>query len=457
MPCSPSARFYSGIKVKNYCLRDSTSRSFESITVKIAYLINQYPQPSQSFIRREIHELEQLGVPVSRFTLRRFPGSLPDRADQLERQKTVAVLEQGPVALIYAVFWALFTRPLATLRALIESVCSGWEPKRGFYVRIAYFVEACFLSRCFLDEGIDHVHAHFGTNSTSVAQLVRTLGGPGYSFTCHGPEEFDRADTIGLQNKVGHSSFVVAISNFCRSQLYRWSDPHDWHKIHVVRCGIDSSFLDFPTTTVPDIQRLICVARLSEQKGHLTLVEAAALVAARFPNLELLFVGDGPMRPQIEEAIGQHHLHKNVRLLGWKSSLEIRELVLSSRAMVLSSFAEGLPVVIMEALALGRPVISTSVMGIPDLVIPGDTGWLVPPADPTALAGAMEECLSTEVTVLTQMGLVGRALVSERHTAYREAERLLQLIRTAHAKSTLLSKQIKDSSRVLSRQGSLLH
>ncbi len=403
--------------------------------MNLAYLINQYPQPSQSFIRREIAAIEQLGTPVSRFTLRRYAGPLPESADQEEQKKTFVVLDQGAATLFVAILWAFITRPSAAVRSLLAALSSGWEPRRGLFLRLAYFAEACFLTRRFLEDSITHVHAHFGTNSTAVAMLVRLLGGPTYSFTCHGPEEFDRTDTLGLGEKIHHCSFAVAISDFGRSQLFRWADPADWEKIQIVHCGVDASFLAAPPSPVRHTCRLICVGRLSEQKGQLTLVEAAALVARHIPNFELVLVGDGPMRPEIEAAIIRLGLEKTVRLDGWKSGGEIRDLLLSSQGMVLASFAEGLPVVIMESLALGRPVISTAVMGIPELVITGKTGWLVPPANPTALARAMEECLSADPSDLTRMGEAGRSLVAARHNAIREATRMLELLQRTESRS----------------------
>lgn len=401
--------------------------------MKLAYLINQYPQPSQSFIRREIEALEQLGTPVSRFTLRRYTGPLPDSSDQSERDKTFVVLDQGIVALLLGVLRAFVKGPGAAVRTLVAALQSGWEPRRGPSLRLAYFAEACFLNHCFSNKGITHVHAHFGSNSTAVAMLVRLLGGPPYSFTCHGPEEFDRAETLGLGSKIHHASFAIAISDFGRSQLYRWAAIVDWEKIHVVHCGVDEAFLSLPVTTVPDTRQLLCIGRLSEQKGQLTLVEASARVATRFPTFKLVLVGDGPMRPEIENAIRRLHLEANIDLAGWKSGQEIRALLLSSRAMVLPSFAEGLPVVIMESLALSRPVISTSVMGIPELVLQGKTGWLVPPANPELLAEAIEQCLDSTPEKLTQMGLEGRALVVARHTAICEANKLLELIQRCDA------------------------
>jgi len=397
--------------------------------MNLAYLVNQYPQPSQTFIRREIAAIERSGTTIHRFTIRRYTGPLPDPADQEERENTFAILDSGSANILSSLFWAFSTRPLATFSALHTSLVSGWERSRSRFLPLAYFLEACVLTRILIRRKIDHLHVHFGTNSAAVAQLSNELGGPQYSFTCHGPEEFDRPEVLGLGEKVRHAAFAITISDFGRSQLCRWSSPSDWSKIHVVRCGLDDSFLSFPPSPVPDVARLVCVGRLEEQKGHLILIQSAALVTERFPNFELLVVGDGPLRAEIEQAVIKLNLTSVVKLLGWKSNLEIRNLLLDSRGLVLSSFAEGLPVVVMESLALGRPVIATRVMGIPELVRPNETGWLVPPADPVSLAAAIVELLGTAPSTLTKMGCMGKTLVSERHSATREAMSLVDLIK----------------------------
>jgi glycosyltransferase involved in cell wall biosynthesis len=394
--------------------------------MRIAYLINQYPQSSQSFIRREIAALAQLGVEVQRFTVRRWDQKLVDPDDQKEEQLTRAVLEQGMPKLFLAILRTFFTRPLLFLSAMKLAIHCARRGDRGIAHHLIYLAEACVLLRWFTDAKIEHVHAHFGTNSTTVAMLVNALGGPNYSFTVHGPEEFDRPIALKLGLKVHRSMFAVAISEYGRSQLLRWCDFADWPKVKVVHCGVDASFLNHPPTPVPpDSKKFVCIGRLAEQKGQLILVQAAAQLAAQGQKFELVLVGDGPMRSEIQRLIDQHQLQQTVTIAGWMSNSQVRQQLLESRAMVLASFAEGLPVVVMEALALRRPVISTYVAGIPELVEPNQSGWLVPAGAIDPLVAALRDALAATPQRLDEMGEHGAVRVAQQHDAISEARKLL--------------------------------
>ena len=394
----------------------------------IAYLVNQYPKVSHSFIRREIAGVEVGGITVKRFSIRSCGSELVDEVDKLEQELTKTVLKEiGKVGLLFALIGTAITRPVRFLSALWLMLQVGWHSERGLLRHFAYLAEACVLLRWFEDLGIAHVHSHFGTNSTTVAMLCCALGGPPYSFTVHGPEEFDKAQAIALTEKINRSAFVVAISSFGKSQLYRWCEHEQWSKIHVVHCGVDKLFLNQPHVPIPDQPRLVCVGRLSEQKGHLLLVEAANRLAAEGLSFKLVFVGDGPLRPEIETLITQYKLQDHIEITGWASNSEVQQQILASRALVLPSFAEGLPVVIMESLALSRPVISTYVAGIPELVEPETCGWLVPSGSVEALTSAMQTALQLPVEKLEQMGQVGAERVAEQHDAAIEASKLAAL------------------------------
>jgi colanic acid/amylovoran biosynthesis glycosyltransferase len=401
----------------------------------IAYLVNQYPKVSHSFIRREITGIEACGLSVARFSIRSLKSELVDEVDKREQELTQVVLGIGKVGLLVALLRALLTRPAHFLSALWLMLQVGWNSERGVLRHFAYLAEACVLLGWFSELGIAHVHAHFGTNSTTVAMLCHALGGPPYSFTVHGPEEFDKAEALALTEKIKRAAFVVGVSSFGKSQLYRWCDRSLWSKIHVVHCGVDNLFLTQEHTPVPDSPRLVCVGRLSEQKGHLILVEAAGRLAAEGLPFKLIFVGDGPLRPQIEATIAQLGLQDHIEITGWASNPEVQQQILASRAMVLPSFAEGLPVVIMEALALARPVISTYVAGIPELVEPGTCGWLVPPGSVESLTDAMRAALLSPVDKLEQMGREGALRVAEQHDVAIEASKLAALFRSSIEKS----------------------
>jgi glycosyltransferase involved in cell wall biosynthesis len=399
--------------------------------MRVAYLLNRYPRTSHSFIRREIRALERQGVEVRRFSLRPLDEPLPTEADQEELERTRIVQDVGVVGHIGAVLLAAVRAPLRMARAVTTAVRLGRRSDRGIAVHLAYLAEAAVVERWCRDFDVDHVHAHFGTNAATVAMLSRRLGGPGFSFTVHGPEEFDKPEFLKLGEKVRNAGFVVAISDYGRSQLYRWTRQEDWEKIHVVRCGLDEEQLLAEPLPVPATRRLVSVGRLSEQKGQLLLVEAARRLDSEGLDFEVVIGGDGPLRGQIESAITRHGLGDRVRLAGWMSEGQVREAIVESRALVLPSFAEGLPVTIMEAFALGRPVIATAIAGVPELVRDGVSGWIVPAGSVEGLVVAMRSALTEAPARLEEMGRSGASAVRERHRAASEAARLEELFRSA--------------------------
>ena len=394
---------------------------------RVAYLVNQYPKVSHSFIRREIIGVEAAGISVFRYSIRACDAELVDSGDQSELAKTRVVLKEGLGGLLQGLIWVGLANPVAWLKALALAMRSGLRSERGMMIHLVYLAEACVLLRWFRHEQINHLHVHFGTNSATVALLCRQLGGPPYSFTVHGPEEFDHPVALSLPDKIARSEFVVAVSSFGKSQLYRWCHPSQWSKVKVVHCGVDADFLSHPYSPVPETPQLVCVGRLSEQKGHLLLLEAATQLALEGETFKLVFVGDGPLRHQIEETISHHQLHHCIQITGWASGAQVRQHLLDSRALVLPSFAEGLPVVIMESLALARPVISTYIAGIPELVEPGVCGWLVPAGSVSHLVDAMRTVLNASTDMLSSMGNIGAKRVAEQHSARLEANKLASM------------------------------
>jgi colanic acid/amylovoran biosynthesis glycosyltransferase len=401
--------------------------------MRVAYLVNQYPHVSHTYIRREIAALEAAGMEVARFSIRPSAEELVDPADRDERLRTQVLLDVGAAGLLLALAVTAVRRPLPWLRALRAAVRLGRRSGRGMLRHLAYLAEACVLVRRLRKRGVLHLHAHFGTNSTAVAMLASLLGGPPYSFTVHGPEEFDCPESISLREKVACSAGAVVVSDFGRSQLLRWAAHEDWPKVHVVRCGLDVAFLAGGPRPIPEAPRLVCVGRLAEQKGQLLLLEALACVAAEGIDFEMILAGDGPLRPALEESVRRLGLGGRVRITGWLSGEAVRRVLLDPRLMVLPSFAEGLPVVLMEALALGRPVVTTYIAGIPELVENGVNGWLVPAGSATALAGAIAEALRAPTETLARMGRVGAARVAALHDASREAAKLAEMFRAVAA------------------------
>jgi colanic acid/amylovoran biosynthesis glycosyltransferase len=278
--------------------------------------------------------------------------------------------------------------------------------------------------------GARHLHAHFATNSTEVAMLAHALGGPPYSFTVHGTGEFDKIQQLGINEKVSRAAFVVAICSHGRSQLFRALDHALWAKVQLVHCGLEPAFHNVAPTPPPLTPRLVCVGRLCKEKGQLLLIEAAYQLAQEGIQFELVLAGDGEMRGVLESLLSRYGLSKQIRITGWISSDQVRSEILAAQALVLPSFSEGLPIVIMEAMALRRPVLTTYVGGIPELVQHGKNGWLFPAGSVDALAAAMRECFAATQPGLEAMGAAAHERVLASHSIDAEVSKLAHLYKT---------------------------
>lgn len=394
----------------------------------IAYLHSVYARVGDTFIRAEVLQLRSMGHTVHTFSIREAGASdlvFPEIRD--EHDRTDYILRHGFPSLLGHAILECLRVPGKAYAALSLATRCGWPGIKGRFLPYAYFIEACYLSRQLRKKRVDHLHDHNGQGCAFVAMLASVLSDVPYSLTIHGPGEFDRPTQLALGEKVGRSAFTVAVSDYGRSQLFRWVDHAHWHKVKVVHCGLESAFLDAPPSPLPAAPRLVCIGRLSEQKGQLLLIEGAARLAAKGIHFELVMVGDGELRAEIESFIAQRNLGKYVRVTGSISAEQLFEEILSARGLVLPSFAEGLPRVIMEAMALRRPVLTTFVAGIPELVLPGLNGWLFPAGSIEALTAAMEDCLSRSVGELQAMGNAAHERVSERHSLAKEVSRLADL------------------------------
>ena len=397
--------------------------------MQITYLINQYPKVSHSFIRREILALERQGFNVQRIALRGWNEAVVDSDDTAEQKKTQYVLAQGVISLLIATLKVLIMAPTRFFVALRLALKMARVSEKSLPYHLIYLAEACKMLPWLKSHQSQHLHAHFGTNSAEIAMLAGVLARLPYSFTVHGPEEFDKPQALGLNTTIHHAKFVVAISAFGRSQLFRWASYSDWQKIKIVHCGLEENFYNVPAMPIAEAPRLICVGRLCEQKGQMLLLEAAKALNDSDVNFELVLAGDGEMRAEIESLIIQYKLQDKVKITGWISSDEVRNHILSSQALVLPSFAEGLPVVIMESMSLRRPVISTYIAGIPELLIHGENGWLCAAGDVEALTKAMREALTLPVETLQKMGDAAYARVIARHNIDIEAAKLAEHIK----------------------------
>lgn len=395
--------------------------------MNIAYLTTMYPYVSHTFIRRELLAIEQSGYNILRLSIRQSDAKIADPVDMSELTKTIHCLSLPITQHLASLLRTIFTRPKRFFSALATALSMSKRSDRGLLKHIAYILEASTLLYILEAHSVRHIHVHFGTNATAVARLVKLLGGPSYSFTVHGPDEFDAAIAFDLHGKIKDAAFVVAITDFCSAQLKRWSDPCDWPKIHKVHCTVGDEFFSARTPISADSNIFVCVGRLSAQKGQLILLDAFKRLIDEGNDARLVFVGDGELRKIIEDKIDSNGLQDKVTITGYVSESEVRTHILESRALVMPSFAEGLPMVIMEAFAVGRPVISTYIAGIPELVQDKTNGWLVPAGCIEQLTNALKEALSMEAKELEEMASKGKELTYKNHRTATEAERLKSL------------------------------
>ena len=322
----------------------------------------------------------------------------------------------------------VLSRPGPFFKAFGAALLMSRNAVRPLPYHLIYLAQACRIWRWSVETGATHIHAHFGTNPAEIAYLVRIMGGPSYSFTNHGSNELDGAPRLHFPRKIRLAKFAVAVSHYCRSQILRVIPYADWGKLKVIHCGLDADYFTADPLPLPEVPRFLCVGRLSPVKGHLLLLDAFADVHAAHPEARLVFAGDGDeMRPAIEARISELGLGTAVEITGWIDADRVKAELTRCIALVQPSLIEGLPVVIMEAMARKRPVVSTFIAGIPELVLPGRTGWLVPAGDVPALANILKDVISTDSETLLKMGEAGQARAHARHLVDIEAAKLAAL------------------------------
>jgi len=395
---------------------------------RVAHLSAEYPKLSHTFIAREVDALRRRGVQVDTFTIRRTPpAGLLSPADRAEDAATFSVLPAPPLALARAHARLLRRSPARYLRACRLALHAGASGRPSPLWRLFYLAEAGRLADELDRRGIAHVHAHFVNVAGAVAMLATALRGSGasWSFTMHGPLEFDDVPGHAIPAKVRDAAFVACISEFCRAQLMRQVEPNEWGKLHVVRCGVRPEEYDAPARgPLPrGPLHLVAVGRLAPMKGFGVLLEAMA----ELPDARLTLVGDGPERAALEATAARHGVAARVRFAGALGAPGVTALLGEADVFCLPSFAEGVPVVLMEAMAARVPVVATAVNGIPELVADGRTGLLVAPGRAAPLVAAVR-ALAGDPERRRTMGAAGRAVVEEHYDVDRSVGVLARLL-----------------------------
>ena len=365
--------------------------------MRLAYLTSQYPAASHTFIRREVEALRSRGRQIDTFSVRP-PGAdeTQDQADRSEEEKTFYILRQPATSFIAAHLGALFTSPARYFRTLALALGHRAPAARGLLLSFAHFAESVLLARELKRRRVEHLHNHFANSAATVGLLATRMLGIGWSFTMHGISETDYPAGLMLGRKIEAAKFVACVSYFGRGQGMRLVAPDHWPKMHVVRCGLPLDRLPPRESDGSNAEALICVGRLSPEKGQQGLIRAFAELRDRHQDLRLRLVGDGPDRPALEANAAKLGLGDHVMFLGRMTEADTLAEIARSDILILPSFMEGLPIVLMEAMALGVPVVATRVAGIPELVEDGLGGLLFTPSRWDELAACIERLLTDE-------------------------------------------------------------
>ena len=383
----------------------------------IGYLASEYPKVSHTFIDREIAALRRRGVPVQTFSVHRTPEDrLYSDADHRAARETVAILPTSAGRLLGAHARAALRHPRRYARTLGRALALSPGGPRAALWQLFYFAEAILLWDECRRRRITHVHVHFANAASAVAMLVADFGerdGATWSFTMHGPTEFDDVTRFALAEKIRSARFVACISDYCRAQMMRLVEPSDWDRLKIVRCGLDADQL---LTAMPAVRPddgpldVLTVGRLVPDKGQALLLRALARLRDAGVPVRLTIVGDGPDRRALERLAGRLGVSDRVEFTGALGQPEVAARLRGADVFCLPSFAEGLPVVLMEAMAQGLPVIATRIAAVAELVDDGVSGALVSPSRVDELAEAIAR-LAADPELRSQMGEAGRRRV----------------------------------------------
>jgi len=406
--------------------------------MRIGYLVSLYPASSHTFVRREVHALREQGVEVHTFSVR-TPQPAERRAPEDLRafEETCYLLPMSPLRLLRAHLQTLAKRPLGYLRTLRLALSHRVPGVQALGLSLAYFAEAMVLAHELEQRGITRLHNHFANAGANVGFLATRYLAMPWSLTLHAHSETDYPAGNLLPQKLVAADFAVCISYFGRAQAYRVIGPEHWPKLFISRCGIDLQALpvrDAAVTREREARRarggvrLICVARLASEKGIVGLLQAFAEAAV--PGAELVLVGDGPERKSIEQYIAKLGLSDQVQLRGRLPESQTLREIAQADVFVLASFMEGVPVVLMEAMALGVPVVAPRIAGVPELVQDGHNGLLFAASAWDELAECLRR-ITQGPALREQFAGAGRAKIEREFEIRRAIGPLLARFRAA--------------------------
>ena len=435
--------------------------------MRIAYLTGEYPRVTDTFIQLEVAALRRLGAEVQTFSVRR-PRSVQalSPAQKAECDRTYYLLPPNVPALLFAQV-KLLRRPKRYFSALALAWKTRQHGMRGTLYQFIYLLEAGLLVDRLHREKIAHLHNHIGDSSGTVTMLASALGKFSYSFTLHGPGIFFNPNRWRIDEKIKRAEFVCCISQFCRSQAMIFTPMAAWQKLQIVHCGVDpqsfessserffeqsSELISGPVaqsmsrlaTAISSGQSLLYVGRLAAAKGLPILLESLTRLKVNYPTVHLTVVGDGPDRDLLERQAAALGIAAHVDFVGYKPPTEVRRYLRAADVFVMSSFAEGVPVVLMEAMMAQRPVVATRIAGVSELVEEGVSGFLVPPSDAQQLGDRIAQLLGDD-ELRERFGNAGQRRVCEAFNIHREARKLYSLMAVATGEEPLADERLTDA------------
>ena len=387
----------------------------------VAYLFNRYPEATLTTLRREVNAVAGTGLTVYRYAHRPSMQPLSGWLDRAEAEQTVYLTSGGLIPLLVSVISTLLLHPVRFLAA----VRVMFKLRTTKFRHFGYLGISCRLLGHLKAAPVDIVHTHFAQNSAAVAMLVHVLGGPPWTMTVHGPEDIDSRALPNLAMKVRAASTTIAISR-CAKDAVLNATGSATTKVRVLGMGVDELYLAAPVP-LPRGGPIVCTARFVDRKGHAVLIEAIDILKAKRLRPKVNLIGDGRLRAEVMADVERRGLSGQIEFCGWQAEESIREHIDASAFMVLPSYAEGLPVSIMEAFARARPVIASNVGAISELVEDGINGALVDAGDYDGLADAIENFVTRDAESLYELGLCGRSAVAFHHDARKNGEALVMI------------------------------
>jgi glycosyltransferase involved in cell wall biosynthesis len=400
---------------------------------RIAYLTGEYPRVSHTFILREIEALRRLGAEVDTYTIRATPGDQHTGDEEKAAFATTWPVQPNakrPGVLLRALAAADKKRLFSALKLAIRTRPPG---TKAFAYQIFYWLQGAVLAQRLRAAGTQHLHNHFANSSCSTAMLAAEIAGIPFSVTMHGPAIFFEPHWWRIDVKIARAAFTACISHFCRAQGMIFADQAHWDRMKIIHCGVTPGlYAPDPASARAPGKTLLFVGRLAAIKGVSVLLDAMAQLKDAHPDARLVLIGDGGERKALEAKAAALGLSDMVKFAGYRSQPEVAAALQDADVFVLPSFAEGVPVVLMEAMASETPVIAPRVAGVPELVEDGVSGFTVSPGDVDDLAAKIDALLS-DPALRADMGRAGRAMVEAEFDVDAEAARMLSLITGAAA------------------------